>query len=588
MAQEQQNIHVAAPGFAGLNTQDSPVEMNIQYASVADNCVIDDQGRISSRKGFQQYTDALTTAHGAGAALGFTAIEKAMEYVDITGASWMFLCGGGKIWLQHQNKDGYPDEYAVELTMPDYGEVSISAPTATDNDWQMSSIVDYAYFVQGGFHPLLFDPASPTELRFVDLTGYTGISGTGTLGDPFGSTGLGYPSCVLGAFGHVFYGGWSLNKSIVAFSDLVGYGDSGKQPRGGDLDISQVWPNGADNIVSMAAHNNFLIIFGERSIVVYEVPDAGGPVYAGLVDTLDNIGCISRDTVQTTGKDILFLDHTGVRSFGRTIQEKSMPVGDVSFNVKSEMQVAINSSIDLTKIFAVFNPEESLYTVTFPEINTTYCLDTKQILENGSMKITKWKASRIQCGVRAATGYTYYGGVGGMYKYTGGEDQSTVYGALSMIGGSGTLAHTTLTIYTIPFKYWTQQQSFGITDKLKILKQMTAAIRGSGDIRLYFKWVFEYNGNVNTTFTDLDGTAVALYNDPSGLVQYNDGETGPDSGPPASTFSYYGGAAVTVQEKRLKLWGNGRVVKFGFEAEVKTNQIAIQELNIQALIGRTA
>ena len=599
MAQEQQNIHVASPGFAGLNTQDSPVEMDIRFASIANNCVIDDQGRISSRKGFQQYTEELEVAQGGGAAVGLTAIEKAFEYVDVTGVSWMFLCGGGKIWLQHQNKDGFPDTKAVELTFPDYTYTPGGVPpSATDNDWDFASMVDFGYFVQAGFHPLVFDPAFPTVLRLMNLNDgiapFTGVTGTGVMGNPYVSV-LGYPDNIAAAFGHIWLAGWDENKSIVQVSDLVTYGDTGEQPWILDLDLTQVWPNGADTIVAMKAHNNFMIFFGTRSIVVYAIPDVPayalapvGPTGMTLVDTVDNMGCIARDTIHTTGKDILFLDHTGVRSFGRTIQEKSMPLGDVSYNVKSELQTAINGTISLKRVFAVFNPEESLYTLTFPELNQTYCLDTDVILENGSMKITKWTASRLRCGVRAAShsnqaGYAYYGGVGGLYKYTGGEDLSTVSGSTALIGGNGADAHIAISVFTIPFSYWTQQQSFGIMDKLKIMKQVTAAIIGSGGVRLFFKWVFEYSGNVNTTFVDLDASESALFGDPN--AEYNDALTGPVA---SSDFAYYGGSTTAVLEKRMKIWGNGRLVKFGFEAAVKTNQIAIQELNIQALIGRTA
>jgi len=53
MAQQLQNITVAAPGFFGLNTQDSPVGGNPSFASVADNCVIDQLGRIGARQGWE-------------------------------------------------------------------------------------------------------------------------------------------------------------------------------------------------------------------------------------------------------------------------------------------------------------------------------------------------------------------------------------------------------------------------------------------------------------------------------------------------------------------------------------------------------
>ena len=51
MASPLQNITVAAPGFRGLNTQDSPLSLDTSFASIADNCVIDNYGRIGARKG---------------------------------------------------------------------------------------------------------------------------------------------------------------------------------------------------------------------------------------------------------------------------------------------------------------------------------------------------------------------------------------------------------------------------------------------------------------------------------------------------------------------------------------------------------
>lgn len=51
MAKQLQSIAIQAPGFFGLNTQDSPTSLSEQFALVADNCVIDQFGRIGARKG---------------------------------------------------------------------------------------------------------------------------------------------------------------------------------------------------------------------------------------------------------------------------------------------------------------------------------------------------------------------------------------------------------------------------------------------------------------------------------------------------------------------------------------------------------
>ena len=49
---------ISAPGFYGLNTQDSPLDLASGFASVATNCVIDQFGRIGSRKGFSRVNSA--------------------------------------------------------------------------------------------------------------------------------------------------------------------------------------------------------------------------------------------------------------------------------------------------------------------------------------------------------------------------------------------------------------------------------------------------------------------------------------------------------------------------------------------------
>lgn len=103
----------------------------------------------------------------------------------------------------------------------------------------------------------------------------------------------------------------------------------------GSLDISNVWPDGYDEIVALAAHNNHLIIFGKRSIVVYS--GATAPASMTLADTVSGVGCVDRDTVQYTGTDVIFLSQTGLKSFGRTIQEKSMPITSLSSTITKDI-----------------------------------------------------------------------------------------------------------------------------------------------------------------------------------------------------------------------------------------------------------
>jgi len=54
MSQALQTASVQAPGFYGLNTQDSPLDLSSGFALEATNCIIDQYGRIGARKGWSR------------------------------------------------------------------------------------------------------------------------------------------------------------------------------------------------------------------------------------------------------------------------------------------------------------------------------------------------------------------------------------------------------------------------------------------------------------------------------------------------------------------------------------------------------
>jgi hypothetical protein len=54
MAGRLQSSTISAPGFLGVNTQESSVDLASGYALEAFNCVIDKFGRIGARRGWQK------------------------------------------------------------------------------------------------------------------------------------------------------------------------------------------------------------------------------------------------------------------------------------------------------------------------------------------------------------------------------------------------------------------------------------------------------------------------------------------------------------------------------------------------------
>ena len=183
------------------------------------------------------------------------------------------------------------------LTDATPGSYTISA-----DNWKIVNFNNNAYLFQAGHDPLIYDGSSVALLSSVS-----------------GASSIVQGNEVLAAYGRLFVTGLSSAPSTIYFSDLLqGHKYSGGSS--GNIDISTVWPDGYDEIVALAAHNNALIIFGQHSIVVYS--GATSPASMTLEDTVAGIGCVDRDTVQYTGTDVLFLSHTGLKSFGRNIKEK--------------------------------------------------------------------------------------------------------------------------------------------------------------------------------------------------------------------------------------------------------------------------
>jgi len=140
-----------------------------------------------------------------------------------------------------------------------------------------------------------------------------------------------------------------------------GLGNNFDEGTSGSIDVSKVWPDGYDEIVALAAHNGLLIIFGNHSIVVYQ--GAQSPATMRLVDTVTGVGCVDRDTVQYTGTDVLFLSYSGLRSFGRTLQQESMPLQMLSASITRDIIELLTAETGNYR--SVYSPEFNFYLLTF-------------------------------------------------------------------------------------------------------------------------------------------------------------------------------------------------------------------------------
>ena len=512
MSEQLLTTTIQAPGFMGLNLQDSSVSLENGYATVATNCVIDKFGRIGARKGW-------SPAHSALAALTGFNVKAIGELIDNSGNSYIVAAGHSKLFKLSGST-------LTELTYGGGG----TAPTITNDNWQMAPLNGCLFIYQAGHDPLVFDPATSatTYKRISEKTGYLGTVKSN--------------NCVISAYGRTWSANNSTDKSTIQFSDLLS-GHVLNTGTSGTLDVSQVWPAGSDEIIALAAHNNFLIIFGRRQVLVYA--NATDPNNLTLSDTITGVGCFARDSVAKTGSDIVFLSDTGVRSLMRTIQEKSAPMREISLNVKDAL-IDDLSSETAADIRSVYSDKDAFYLLSLPATNTVYCFDMRGQLPNGAAKTTTWDNITPTA-----------------FFYT--RSKELLLGQESYIGKyQNSLDNTS----TYKLKYYTNYFDFGSPTSLKILKKINMTFVGGNGADVIVKYGFDFSPSYISRVVELGNISIAEY----GTSEYNIGQYT---------------AGVVYDNQKINASGSGNVVQLGLETDINNFEISLQKLDCYVKAGRT-
>lgn len=434
-----QPYSITAPGFFGLNTEESPTDLQSGYALVANNCIIDQYGRVGARKGW-------TKVNSSSGTLGSNDVKSVGEHIANDGTSTVIVAGNNKLFT-------LVGSTLSELT---YGGGGV-APSITGSKWDMVSLDGYFLLFQEAHDPLVYIPAVSTT-QYRRLSEATGYAGTVQLA-----------GVAISAFGRVWNAVTTTDKVTIQWSDT-------KNPvkwnsgTAGTLDLTTVWPTGGDVIVGMAAHNNRLFIFGKQHILIYK--DASTPSTMTLEDAVNGIGAVGRDSIVDTGTDVIFLSRTGVRSLARTIQEKSAPIRDISKNVRSQLIQYTQLEID-SNIIATWNPVESFYLLHFPTYNITYCFDTKLTLQDGSARVTTWTGINPTALFSKLDGTLLIGKNGYVGKYEGYLDNTATY----------------------RLDYYTPYIDFGTPTATSMIKKIGIVVIGGSNQVVVTKWGYDYSGS---------------------------------------------------------------------------------------------
>lgn len=545
-------ITVSAPGFRGLNTEQTSTDLDPSWATAATNCVIDAGGRIAARKGWTLLNETPIT--------NTPDVEKIHEYLSASGASTIVSAAGTDIFTG-----------TTSLTTVT-GSLSI-----TNNDWKFQNHNTKMVGFQDGEDPIWWDGSGNFELLHGQISDWTAntayavgdvVKAVGTpdldvyfhctvAGTTHASTEPTWPAVgspvtdntvtwttrsfpkgntVLSAFGRIWC--TDANGTTLHYSDLlIPYKFSGGSA--GSIDLFTVWPAGQDEIIALEAFNNRLVIFGKRSIVIYGGPD--DPDTMSLVDTTEGIGCIARDSVQIVGTDILFLSNSGIRSLGRTIQEESAPLGDVTKHIRTYMSTFLNSTV--SDIQSVYSELEGFYLLTIPVYEVVFCLDMKEYARTGQTKVTLWDNIKPKSLMSALDNTVYIGQAGYVAKYDSYTDNASAY----------------VMDYAGPW------MDFGSTHD-KMPKRMRLHGYSGAQTTVTFKWAFDYTDTFSTVNVSLPDPAVSEYN----VAEYNIDE-------------YSSGISYKVANAPLS--SHGKTIRFGLQKSINGSAFSMQRLDFFMKMG---
>lgn len=512
-------IDIVGPGRFGLNTEKENTLLPPEWATLATNAVINRAGRLGARKGWaDQTTNAIAST---------PTIDVLHEYVQEDSTKFVITAAGNLIF---KGISDYTDA-ANDIT-------SSTAPTA--DHWQFVNFNNKVLGFQKGHAPIEWSGSGD----FTDAI-YTGTGPDG--------------NCASASFGRV----WAADADLqtIRYTALLDDTDYSTGSGGGTINMRNVWTNGTDEIVAIAAVGANLVVFGRNHIVLWA--DGSGseigitPSQLEVVDTIEGTGCIARDSVVATGEgDLIFLSKTGLQSLTRVIQSKSNPTVILTKNIRSEFQTVIAAEIaadaKLDAVRAVHSPSEGLYVINFPSEAVQYVLDTNHPFqdEEGDVvfPITKWVIGGAPAAMLVRdNGDFLLGSAGVVGKYSGTLDNAD----------------------TFTLQFDTGWLNFGeqLNHRLKIMKDLIGLVTIGGEGTVKWQWYFDFVDTANFVSFTYSAVSSAEFN----VAEFNIAEWG---------------GGVTLQRRSFPAHGEGQFIKLGVEVVINGFDVVIQQISIAPKIGR--
>jgi hypothetical protein len=194
-----------------------------------------------------------------------------------------------------------------------------------------------------------------------------------------------------------------------------------------------------------------------------------------------------------------------------------------------------------------YSPVEAFIVALFPSQDMSYVFDTKRQLEDGSYRATTWTSMGALCFTNLIDDTLYVGTVSGISTYSGYNDNGSTY----------------------VLNYSSHPLTFGNSSTLKFLKRINVTTFNGAGALVTLSFAYDYATAYKKRSYTLPSTNVAQY----GIAEYN-------------STAEYSDTITLINREKVSAAGQGAAVSVGLETTVNGSFIAIQELNIQALVGR--
>ena len=491
-----QPVIIRAPGFGGLSLEDEQVVADARFARIAKNLVFDNAGRLASRQGYSNANDLD----------GSDDVQSIFVYDSDSGDS--VISGlADHIFEDASDKQG--------------------ALTHTTANWQFQNFNNKVVGAQ----------LSQTMVVYNGSGNFAAIAPKG------GGTVDANGNCCHSAFGRI----WATNSAatVLYWSGLLDETEWPSATTPGDSGQLNILSNeaavrsGYDKIAAINHFQDKLVVFLENSIVILDNPE--DPANMSIFKTIDNIGCIARDSVQHVGNDLVFMARDGLRSMVRAVAEDNFPLRDLSKRVRGELISDVLSGVGECK--STYYPDEGLYILLTAE-TTAWIFDFKQVFEDGLPRITTWEVP---------TWHSVYYHEGTLY--IGQEGEYGTYSGYQEDGGNISLEYRSLSIdFDSP--------------NIKNLKQTVANVTGASAQTITFTYDWEYGEQKSTVNASIGASnAGGVYGtDNYGSATYGDG--------------------ISRANIRVSPFGSGQVLSFGFSTVVNSVVFTLEQIAHYATLGR--